>query len=215
MTSSKNLTALLLSAIFVQTSLSNEYNLQRLADDQRIEAHNRSLITNPTEAPGSVYLTMAANDGIAWIKDLEFSEGTIEVEVKGANRPGQSFVGLAFHGADNATFDAVYLRPFNFQNPDRKNNALQYVSMPDHNWSFLRSSHPGVYESSVDPAPAPEDWVTLKLFVKDDRLSVCINGADTPELEVVLLNDRLGGSLGLWVGNGSDGEFRNLAVTRL
>ena len=39
-----------------------------------------------------------------------------------------------------------------------------------------------------------------------------VNGADAPALTVELLNDRLKGKVGLWVGNGSDGWFRNLKV---
>jgi len=42
-------------------------------------------------------------------------------------------VGIAFHGSDNKTLDAIYFRPFNFQSTDpvRKIHAVQYVSHPD------------------------------------------------------------------------------------
>jgi len=40
-----------------------------------------------------------------------------------------------------------------------------------------------------------------------------VNGQTKPALSVELLDDRHTGKLGLWVGNGSDGWFRNLKVT--
>jgi hypothetical protein len=162
-----------------------------------------------------VFLNAAANDGLAWIAGVEFSEGTIELEVKGRNQPGQSFVGIAFYGQDNRTFDAVYLRPFNFQAAEeiRRSHSIQYISLPGHDWSDLRNNQPGKYESAITPAPAPESWVKVKLVLQGKSVSAFVNGSDKPALTVELLNDRLKGKVGLWVGNGSDGWFRNLKVT--
>src|ERR1017187_621430 len=55
--------------------------------------------------------------------------------------PG-SGLGIAFHGEDTSTYDAVYFRPFNFNTTDpvRKIHAVQYVSMPDNPWFRLRNS---------------------------------------------------------------------------
>jgi hypothetical protein len=39
-----------------------------------------------------------------------------------------------------------------------------------------------------------------------------VNDSEVPALTVEVLNDRLKGKLGLWVGNGSDGWFRNLKI---
>jgi len=192
--------------------LAEEYNLQELADSNGLALHNRQIKTASTEYPGVVYLSKVKDDGLAWIKDISFSNGVIEIEIRGANKPGQSFVGIAFHGQDNKTFDAVYVRPFNFQNQSRKSHSLQYISMPKWDWKALRAKHPGKYESALDPAPQPEDWVHLKLVIKDENLAIHINGSKTPELEATLLNKHPKGTIGLWVGNGSDGEFRNLIV---
>jgi len=69
------------------------------------------------------------------LKNILFSNGTIEFDVKGKDVQGQSFVGLAFHGLDNSTYDAIYLRPFNFRTEDklRKIHAVQYISHPVYN----------------------------------------------------------------------------------
>jgi hypothetical protein len=109
----------------------------------------------------------------------------------------------------------VYLRPFNFQaaEPARRSHAIQYISMPDHDWSNLRTNHPGKYEFAITPAPGPNSWVKLKLVLKGKHVAAFVNDSDAPALSVQLLNEPLKGKVGLWVGNGSDGSFRNLKVT--
>jgi hypothetical protein len=109
----------------------------------------------------------------------------------------------------------VYLRPFNFQSaePERQKHSVQYISMPEHDWNELRTNYPGKYESSLTPAPAPESWVKLSLVIKGESVSAFVNGSNKPALTVELLSDRTGGKIGLWVGNGSDGWFRNLKVS--
>lgn len=127
-----------------------EYNLGELAKSNKIEVFNRKLDQAKAETPQALYLSSAANYGVAWITGVDFSNGTIELEIKGKNAPGQSFVGIAFHGQDSKTFDAVYLRPFNFQaaEPDHRSHAIQYVSLPP---SDLRKNYPGKYESALNP----------------------------------------------------------------
>jgi hypothetical protein len=191
-----------------------DYNLGELAKANKIELFNRTPDQTKADSPQTVFLNAAADDGLAWIGDVEFSEGTIELEIKGKNQKGQSFVGIAFHGQDNRVFDAVYLRPFNFQTAEqeRRSHSIQYISMPGHDWSELRNSHPGKYEFAITPAPHPDSWVKLKLVVTGKNVAAFVNGSEVPALKVELLNDRLKGKVGLWVGNGSDGWFRNLRV---
>lgn len=200
--------------LLASAALNFEYNLGKRASAGKIEVFNRTLDPSQTNSPEVVYLTAASGDGLAWIDEVELSTGTIELEIKGKNAPGRSFVGIAFHGHDNATFDAVYLRPFNFQNTERRSHSLQYVSMPDHDWSNLRNNHPGKYEAALDPAPAPDSWVKLKLVIDGKSVSTFVNDAADPAVTVELLNDRIAGKIGLWVGNGSDGWFRSLKVTQ-
>lgn len=203
--------ALVLSALTTKA----DFNLGELAKAGKISVHNRTLDATKSGSPEVVFLDAASGDGLAWIDGVEFSEGTIELEIKGRNRPGQSFVGIAFHGQDNQTFDAVYLRPFNFQSAERGNHSLQYISMPAHDWNELRNNHPGKYESAIKPPPDPESWVTLKLVVTKTKVSAYANGAEQPALTFDLLNNRSAGKVGLWVGNGSDGWFRHLKIEPL
>src|SRR5438876_1899633 len=191
-----------------------DYNLGELAKANKIEMFNRKLDQTKADSPQTVFLNAAPDDGLAWIAGVELSEGMIELELKGKNQQGRSFVGIAFHGQDNRAFDAVYLRPFNFQaaEQERRSHSIQYISMPGHDWSELRKSHPGKYEFAITPEPDPDSWVRLKLVVKGKNVTAFVNGSEMPALRVELLNDRLKGKVGLWVGNGSDGWFRNLKV---
>jgi hypothetical protein len=191
-----------------------DHNLGELAKANKIEVFNRTLDQTKADSPQAVFLNAAPDDGLAWIAGVELSEGTIELGIKGKNQPGRSFVGIAFHGQDNRAFDAVYLRPFNFQaaEQERRSHSIQYISMPEHDWSKLRNSHLGKYEFAITPAPDPDSWAKLKVVVKGKNVAAFVNGSDKPALTVELLNERLKGKVGLWVGNGSDGWFRNLKV---
>ena len=211
-------TSILFAAVVLLPTLAigADHNLGELAKANKIEVFNRTLDQTKANSPQAVFLNAAPDDGLAWITGVEFSEGTIELEIKGKNEQGRSFVGIAFHGQDNRVFDAVYLRPFNFQatEPERRSHSIQYISIPGHDWSELRKSYPGKYEFAITPAPDPDSWVKLKLVVNGKNVTAFVNGSDVPALTVELLNDRLKGKVGLWVGNGSDGWFRNLKVVR-
>ena len=152
------------------------------------------------------------DDGLLWINDLEFSNGTIELDIKGKDVRGRSFVGIAFHGKDDAAFDGVYFRPFNFRSEEKKSNAVQYISMPDHDWFALRKAFPGKYEDEIDPAPDPESWFHVKVVVDYPSVRAYVNGSAEPSLEVKQISESREGKIGLWVGNGSDGWFKNVTI---
>ena len=159
-----------------------------------------------------IYLNALENDGVLWINDLQFSNGTIELEIKGKDVRGKSFVGVAFHGKDDATFDGVYFRPFNFRSKEKKSNAVQYISMPEHDWFALRKAFPGKYENEIAPAPDPESWFHIKVVVDYPSVKAYVNGSAEPSLAVEQISESQAGKVGLWVGNGSDGWFRNVTI---
>jgi hypothetical protein len=126
----------------------------------------------------------------------------------------QSFVGVAFHGVDDTTYDAIYFRPFNFraEDPARRLRAVQYISHPTYTWQKLRAEHPGRYEQPVSPVPDPNAWFHVRVSVAGPKVSVFVNDAREPSLVVDQLSDRKKGLVGLWVGNNSGGDFANLAI---
>jgi len=43
-------------------------------------------------------------------------------------------------------------------------------------------------------------------------VKVYANGSEQPSLEIKQISDRKQGKVGLWVGNGSEGWFKNLKI---
>jgi len=156
------------------------------------------------------------SDGYAIIKGLDFKEGTIEVDIKGKDLPGQNFVGIAFHDDGNGNADIIYFRPFNFRSKEqiRRSHSVQYVSVPAHDWSTLREAFPGKYENEIASPPDPNGWFHAKIVVKGKEVTVYVDNATEPCLKVTKLNERNSGKLGLWVGFKTSGEFANLVVTQ-
>ena len=162
----------------------------------------------------TAHLNGGSNAGFLWLNNSNFTNGTIELDIKGKNDPGRSFVGVAFHGKDDQTYDAIYFRPFNFKNPDRKNHSVQYISIPDNDWPMLRERSPGKYENQLNPVPEPvDDWFHVKIEVNYPKVKVYVNGSDKPVLEIDQISATKEGKIGFWVGNGSEGWFRNLKIT--
>src|SRR5258707_625793 len=85
--------------------------------------------------------TIQTREDVAYLPGIEFANGSIEFDVKGKDVLQQSFVGVAFHGVDGTTYDAIYLRPFNFraQDPARRSHSVQYISHPTYTWEKLRN----------------------------------------------------------------------------
>ena len=154
-------------------------------------------------------------DGVAWWPDVQFSNGTIELDIRGKDVLQQSFVGVAFHGLNETTFDAVYFRPFNFKSDDpvRRSHAVQYVSHPTYTWNKLRTERPNQFEQPVAPPPDPNQWFHARVVIAFPSVRVFVNDAAAPALDIKQLSDRKTGWVGVWVGNGSDGAFANLTVT--
>jgi hypothetical protein len=192
-----------------------KYDLFSLLENNKLEVFNRKAITFSENDKKGIQFSKNENDGVAWINGVEFSDGTIELDIRGNDQYQQSFVGIAFHGVDNNTLDAIYFRPFNFQSTDpvRKVHAVQYVSQPDKPWQVLREQFPGIYEKAVVPAIGGNEWFHAKIVVKYPLVTVYFNGNNEPCLTVEKLNKRTSGKVGIWVGNNSDGDFANLQIT--
>lgn len=156
--------------------------------------------------------------GIVWIKGMPFSTGIIEVDLRGKDVFQESFLGVAFHGVDTTTYEAIYFRPFNFRAEDaeRKIHAVQYVSAPDYHWDRLRKEHNGVYEKGIVPPPEAEKWFHARVEIGETSVKVFVNHEKKPSLVVQRLSDRKNGLVGLWSTNsGVDGDFANLSIKEL
>ncbi len=206
----KKLLILLLVVSFENYAQIRKPNLQ----DKKLWALSGRKIENIKDKKG-IRFSEEQGSGLLLLKDYEFSNGTIEFNVKGKNILQQSFVGVAFHIQNEKTYDAVYFRPFNFKNTDttKRVRAIQYVSVPDYDWPKLREQFPGKYENSVKPIPDPEDWFHVKVIINNKDVKVFVNKNNQPSLVVQKLTNSKTGKIGLWVGNGSGGDFANLVIT--
>jgi len=201
---------LTLFLLFVASNLAG----QRSIEPKDLDVFNRTVSALSDGTRKGVHLDERPGEGVAYLKGIEFSNGTIEFDVRGKDVQGQSFVGVAFHGLDSTTYDAIYLRPFNFRtdDPARHSHAVQYVSQPTYPWQKLRAERPGVFEQPVSPAPDPNAWFHVRVVVASPKVSVFVGDAKEPSLVVNQLSDRTKGLVGLWVGNGSGGDFANFRI---
>ena len=191
-------------------SFAQSINLQQLLKEKKLITYDQHVI--PLTDGGKKGLSV---ERIVWLKDVTFSNGTVEVDLRGKDEFQKSFLGIAFHGVDTVTYDAVYFRPFNFraEDPVRKIHAVQYVSEPDFPWHKLRDEKNGIYEKAVNPAPLGSDWFHARIEIKDREIVVYVNHSTTPSLTVAKLNDRTSGMIGL-MNVGLNGDFANLVIKK-
>jgi hypothetical protein len=168
-------------------------------------------------------LTEVANyrgEAVALLPDVDFTDGTIEVDLAGSPAAGsdagaRGFAGVAFRAGPHAeAFECFYLRPTNGRADDqlRRNHSTQYISVPGYPWERLRSETPGVYESYVDLETGA--WTHVKIEVSGARARLFVNQSAQP---VLIVNDlkrgAASGSIGLWIGAGTEAYFRQLRIT--
>jgi hypothetical protein len=215
----------LMSLLFILMASSHShgqkqsFDLQQLLKEKKLITFNGRVVPITDDNKKGVSLVPGNkegfNEGVVWLKDVTFSTGTIEVDLRGKDVVQKSFIGIAFHGVDSVTHDIVYFRPFNFRSEDpiRKIHAVQYVSHPDFPWHKLREEKNGIYEKGIDPPPSPKDWFHAKIVVEDTQIRVYVNNASAPSLTVDKLNTRKTGLIGL-SNEGLDGDFANLTITK-
>jgi hypothetical protein len=171
-------------------------------------------VSKVAERPDGVHLSAKAGVGLAWIAGTDFGEGTIELDVRGKNVLQQSFVGIAFHGKNDTTYESVYVRPFNFRatDPARLQHAVQYMAVPEFDWPRLREQFPEEFENPVNSTLSPTDWIPLRVVVRGARVQVFVGLVANVTLDARKLGSLDRGLIGLWVGTESDGDFANVRI---
>ena len=144
---------------------------------------------------------------LAYPKDLDFTNGTIELDIASPNGK-DGFVGLAFHIQDNNHYETVYFRP----GSSGTGSAVQYMpkTKPEFNWWD--------YEAASWQANAilPEiAWFHVKVVVRNKEMKVFLNNSSTPVMTRSDLDPDLPhGSVGFWLGNCPSGAYKNLKIKR-
>jgi hypothetical protein len=151
----------------------------------------------------------------------DFTDGVLEVEIgselSGKGAPDdRGFVGLSFHILpDFSSHETVYLRMTNgrLNEPPpaapRIDRAVQYVADPGFHFSESRERFPGRYERGADIAIGR--WFRYRLEIAGVRVRALVD--DTLVLEVgdMRFAGRRG-PVGLFVGDGSRGFFRDFRM---
>jgi hypothetical protein len=159
-------------------------------------------------------------DMLALLDGADFKDGTIQLDVAGAPRPGmpadsRGFIGVSFRtGAHGAWSEVFYLRPTNGRADDqlRRNHTVQYVSDPEFPWYRLRKESPGVYESYADMEAGA--WTTMKIEVAGTKARLYVNGALQPCLVINdLKHGDLAGRIALWAHVQTDAYFGPISIT--
>jgi hypothetical protein len=154
------------------------------------------------------------------IKDSDFKDGIIEVNVlsrllPNASPSGRGFIGIAFRiNENNSKFECIYIRPTNGRAGEqvRRNHSIQYFSFPDFKFPRLRKESPEMYESYADMGL--NEWIKIKIVVTGKQAKLFLNGNKQPSL---IVNDlkhgaESPGAAGLFVDAGTEGYFRDLKI---
>jgi hypothetical protein len=184
--------------------------LEKIDDPKIWRVVNRRAELHEENGRKFVHFGKGIGEGAYWLVGSDFNEGEIEADLRGKNIRGESFVGFSFHGPEDHKCDTVYFRPFNFQDPERRNHSVQYISMPGFPWEKLREETPGKYEAAIDPAPGPDDWFHARIVFESRTVSVFVNGSLKQALVVKEMSDRKGGMIGL---GGTNADYASLKVT--
>ena len=200
---------LLFSAPALVAQKTTKYNLAQLAKENKFSPGDKKPAALNGEEDNGV-----TTHGIVWLKDIQFNEGTIDIDLRGKDIFLKSFLGIAFHAANYTSYEVIYFRPFNFRHEDtlRRKWSVQYMVLPGYDYTVLRSAHPFVYENAVTPVPKASDWFHATIVVKGDAVTVYVNHSTTASLQVKKIGNSTSGAIGLW-DSGITGDFANLEIS--
>jgi len=182
-------------------------------ENNNLDVINREIVSD-NNSKNILILNRKKGDGIAILKDINFEEGVIELEIKGENNPQKSFIGIAFNIQNDSVYEAVYFRPFNFQSDEkiRREHSIQYIYKPKFEWRFLRKNYEGQFEAEFPRKPLPDNWFKVRIEINDKKVVIYDVDTNTQLLSVERLTKQVSNKIGLWTGYNSKGEFRNLKI---
>ncbi|HMG89878.1 MAG TPA: hypothetical protein VK589_07455 [Chryseolinea sp.] len=215
----------IIASLFLLSTI-NVYSQVIKTEQRKFEASHVSLSIEKIMGKDALRVikdtTMSEADEptFAKVKEIDFSNGTIEVSVlsrllKSAPPTARGFIGVAFRIKEsNSQFECIYIRPTNGRADDqvRRNHSIQYFSFPDFKFDRLRKESPEKYESYADMGL--NEWIKLKIEVKGKGAKLYINDNKQPSLIVndLKLGDSSSGAVGLYVDNGTEGFFTELKI---
>lgn len=213
-----------------QMALATDTSARPLLSLDRSKAHN--VIAKSVRYNGFDGLNVIAKPGLKGpeeggcdnctyleLEDINFKNGSIEIEVAGKPLPdspdwARGFVGVVFR-LNGDSSEGIYIRPLNStsENQLQRNHSVQYFSKPGYPWQVLREQTPGKYEAWADLEVG--EWTQLRIDVEGATAILYINGQKEPSLIVndLKLGSDASGTVGLYSERTSDAYFRNLVIT--
>lgn len=204
---------LILSLIIILTSCSEK---EVKFNKENLEVLNKVIISIDENTRSTLSLDAKPGGGMAVLKRIKFDIGTIDIELKGENKKGKSFLGIAFNIQNDSTYEAIYFRPFNFQSDEkiRREHSVQYVYHPKYTWRFLRTNYEGKFESEYPRQPMPDDWFGVSVKIEKDSVNIYDKKSNTKLLSIQRLENQVSDKIALWTGNNSKGDFRKLRIKK-
>jgi len=159
-------------------------------------------------------------DSIVKLKNFDFHNGTIEVEMLSRLLPdapdfARGFIGIAFRIAeDNSAFESFYIRPTNAMTDDpvRKSHGCQYFSFPKYTFAYFRENNISGYEAPM--SFGLDTWVKLTAKVFDDTAEFFLNDKLTLTVKDLKHGKNLRGSAGFFVDIGTEAFYKNLKIEK-
>ena len=152
----------------------------------------------------------------------DFHDGTIELDVRArlmhwADIDCRGFIGFVFRASENDDrFESFYVRPRNGRSctePQRRIHTMQYFSYPGYTFAYFRERGIADYEAKADIEM--DEWIHLKAEIAGAEAKFYVDDMETPALVVdeMFGGAEMRGGVGLYVDNGTEGNFKNLQVT--
>ena len=164
----------------------------------------RVRVSESSQFEGKKQLTQSAGRGTcAWVKDLHFTDGTIECDMAGGAYLGISFRVVQGDESTNRMSEDVYFRVEGNERP----GTVQYYP---HGKLKQEELHRPPYEEPIRLIKQKE-WFHVRVQVSGRQARVFLDGKEKPVLVVdELLHQHRTGSVGLrsW-----GGAFANLVIT--
>jgi sugar lactone lactonase YvrE len=147
------------------------------------------------------YLGQQCLQGTAYLKDVDFQNGVVEVDVAASG--SRCFPGISFRRQDNENGESFYIRP----HKSGKSDALQYAPVIQGMSGWQLYNGDGFTASAELPV---ETWIHIRLEFAGTQARVFLNDETAPSLVVHDLKHGLSkGSVGLIGENGESARFAN------
>ena len=210
-----NVLPVILFLAYINSFGQQQINLSNELKNKKMDIVNRIISPYPDDK-NAVEMNANNSDGLGILEDIEFDNGIIEVELKGENNPGKSFIGIAFNIQDKDTYEVIYFRPFNFvaEEQIRKDHMVQYIFHPEFTWRKLREERTGEFEDEIPNPPNPDDWFKAIIKIKNKKIEVYVNEISKPVLSIDRITSPKSNKIGIWAGYGSSGRYRNLKLRK-